>query len=353
MDIKQINLSWIRRYKDEGYMIEIPSFVWHCESVFYRYDGNLIDYQFSQWWIIDIEDLSPDTEIGILMSSIFWESVVRILDFEHPYKNHLIFLKNGKISSFQIRWKSYFVFFYTQMNDEVWYFSNFETGSIFLVWFENNTFTIYNRSLGSILFQEHFEPTEESLEKTIEIPLSEKEWTIWVMHDPLLWEKEISLLRDFLWYLDPSYIRQNQNGIIMELSSSYIWELHKLWWILWSHQIIFDIPIYPSFLSMEELWDMELESASDFSLSEDILSFDNWWYTLRKNLLEIQYILHILWENKKLLSWSIKEINILGNNHLDFQKKRSILTLQDIEKVEESFRAMYTMLISLWKNILS
>lgn len=353
MDIKKLDTSWIRRHKDGGYTVELPSFVGYCESVFYRHDGNLVDYQFSQWWVMDISDLSPDTEIGILMSTLFGQNAVRILDFDHPYRNHLIFLKNGKISSFQIRWKSYFVLFYTKIDETIGYFTNFEQTNIFLIWFENHTFTIYNRSLWSTLFQEHFESTEESLVKTTEPIPSEKEGKIWVMDDIILWEKELSSIRWFLGCIDTSYIRQKQSEIILELSSVYQGELYKLWWILWSHQTIFDSPIYPNFLSVEELWDMELEHVVDFTLSTDILSFDHGWYTLRKNLLEIQYILYILWENKKLLSGAISEMNILGNVHFDFQKKRSILTLKDIEKVELSYKKVYETLISVSKNIIS
>ena len=350
MDLNS-NASQIRT-DGKYYHIWFPSIVGICESVFYQHAGSHIKNKIEQIQSLDLSQIHSDTDIWLLMSRVFWYTFVRCLDFDKPYRSDLIILSHGEIHTFNVRGNHYYIILYTDIHGKIQYFTNFSANSLFFSWFEDGIFTLYNRGLGSIVFQKHY-TSPEGLPSTTR----EANWdnyTIWITGDAIEWDIETTKISELLKVLESILsVKKSEKSSFVEISASYRDELVKLGWILWTHQVVFWDGSLWGFLTRDDITGFRVEDVREFSLSGSINIFDEWWYIMRKNILSLTHLLDTLRIQRDVLDGAIDEIDSLQSIHLELQKKRSTMTLEDIKDSITIVENQLHLLIELGKNRIS
>jgi hypothetical protein len=335
------------------YHVWFPSIVWTCESVLYQHGGSHVRNQIEQIRSLELSGLESALDIGLLMSQVFWYTFIRCLDFDRPYRSDLIILSHGEIYAFQVRGDYYYVILYTSIHGKVEYFTNFKENSLFFSWFDDDTFTLYNRALGSIIFQQHYFSPDEIIIDTRE-SISDS-YSIWVSKDWILWDLEWIKTWDFLDFIQSKNIQliYTKNSSLIEVSSIYRDELLKLAGILWTHQaILWDSSLW-KFLSRDNIIQYKIDNIKEIHYSHSISIFDEWWYIIRKNILSLNHLLDTLHNQRASLDWAIDAMDSLQSAHLELQKKRSAMTLEDITDSITIVENQLNLLIQLSKNRIS
>lgn len=370
MDIKNLIKSHIIR-KNDIYQANLPNIEWYFESVYYSHDDVIIDYlstNFSER--LSFANTHNNLDHIFLMSSIFWYIFLRIIDTHDFYNDHILIIKSGKIFNFIIRDRTYFVLIYTGYDGKYSYYSNFRDQPIFRKSFEESTFMIANHLTGTIVVTCSY--YQEENHENFSDNISEENSTTdkifvkkcMIMPDLLFSEKwEKDKIFDFFKESHVSNIKYSISPIDNESlvisysdknNSGKITDFEKFIGFVWTHQcVVEDRGRFDNYRTFEEISDLNMDLPDNFTPSERIDTTDPNWHEMRKSLLEFWYMIHIIKIQIQALSGSIDAINTLNSQHLELQKDHSIMTLNDLIKIEKIYTIHLETITTLLKNSLT
>lgn len=366
MDIENIVKSNIKR-EWNLYRVTLPNIEGYCEAVFYSHEWVTMDYLSSNFSDkLSFSDITADIHHIFLMSSICKSIFLRIIDTENLYGDTMIILSSWKLDTFTIRERTYFVLIYADGDWNFYHYTNFVDQPIFHSSFETNEFMVSNvltrMSVFNCLYYIPEDTTDEAL-----LNEEKKKWKMngcIMMEDKLFPEKwELQKVRDFFksHTNDASIVVENSqltpNSLYIRYytqdSGGEVSDGQKLIWFLGTHQCILENPwTIDEYISLAELTNLDVDMPETFMPSWTIEALDPGWHKLRKTLMELQYMAHVIRVHIWALEWSIDSINALHSPYLKLQKDHSTMTLFDLEKIEKTYTIYLTALIALLKNSL-
>ncbi len=367
MDIENIVKSNIKR-EWNLYRVTLPNIEGYCEWVFYSHDWVTMDYLSSSFSEkLSFTDIHSDIHHIFFMSSICESIFLRIIDTHDLYNDKILILNSWKFDTFTIREQSYFVLIYVDTMSKIQFYTNFVNQPIFQASFENNEFTISNilTGMGIYNFSYYYTPVEKNNANSIIEETEEEIKNSFIILDDILFpeKKEYQIIRDFFdTYTNTSTITAKKsqitkNSLYVEYNSTESWnelsEWKKLIGFLGTHQCILENnENMNEYISLKELTDLDINIPETFMPSWSVEILDPGWHKLRKTLMELQYMTHIIRMHIRALQWSLDSIDELNSPFLTLQKDHSTMTLIDMEKIEKTYTMYLTTLVALLINSL-
>ncbi len=337
MDIESLISSSIIVKSDGFCHVEFPSFSGWCEIVLYNtheWRKTIGKNELSPHFRCD--DFIHDTGKIVLISQIVNSIALRIIDTKEIYSESLFLINEWEIFSFILQEKTYFVFVYTDINDQKNIFTDYAKDQFFDWKWEKNIFSITNTLTEIVIFQKEIYTMDKKRYPFSSTPLIEN-YSMYYISDPFLQDSEkfptqfftIPRLHNNTTIVQDKNIRRiTFHSLSEEEIKSIIWFFGRYTCILFDHSLQLS-----GFLSISEAMDLSVDLPGSFHESEDIHLLDPRWHRMRIWFLEISYQEFLLREAKKNLIGWIESIESLQENRILFQKIQLNMTLENIEKI--------------------
>jgi len=331
MDIKESSIFYDE--KNEMYKVDLWFYTRFFDYLIYA--NNSVIRKFWKENII-VDELKIDDNLIIWFIESFWKIIFNIFDLDN-FENIYRVVFDANLFSFCIKWNNYFILVFTDLEWNIWYYTNFKDENFEIV-IENNFLYVKNNIFDSIVFKKELNFRKKEVykfNKTLENNILD--FYFW---ENLFSKEDFSIIfNDFQNLFSHSNITlENKFGIksffIKTKNLKDIKEFKKLVLMFNSRQFLYypidNKEIKELFNDIEDISNFKIDELNfNFKIPENIFEYDERFINFQKNIFKLQYVLFSL----KISKEQIKNNNFQNINwYTDFAFTRLNLTKENLEK---------------------
>lgn len=346
MDIKESSIFFDE--KNEMYKIDLWFYTRFFDYIIYA--NNWILREFWKENIV-VDDFRIDWNFVFWFTKSFWKILFNIFNLDN-FESIYRVVDNVNLFSFCIKWKNYFLLVFLDLENNIWYYTNFKDANFEII-IQDNLVYVKNNIFNSIVFKKELNFTKKEVykfDKPLENSIldfhfwanlfSKDDFDITFKDFEKLFSNSNIILENKYWV--KSFLLKTNNLKDFLEFKKLVLTFNKEQFLCYS---IDNKEIKELFNEIEDISNFKLEELNfDFKIPENTFEYDESFLKFQKNIFKLQYILFSLkLSYEKILNQKEKDINEYTN--LAFN--RLSLTKENLEKNIIFYEEMYSKLKAL------